>query len=99
MKIQTQSLQKLRDLINEETKYRSGPMLISFFNELGFNDRYGREFPSRWMYTYEKLNALNGTPGLDACIRKVFSPIDFIGQLAKLQECINAFNQYLAFDG
>lgn len=99
MRIQQQTLQKLRDLINEETVYRSGPQLVSFFNALGFNDSYGKGFPSRWMYTDEKLKFLNGTPELDICIKKVFSPIDFIGRLAHLQHCIDSFNQYLVFDG
>ena len=99
MKIQQQTLQKLRDLINEETVYRSGPKLVSFFNDLGFNDSYGNGFPSRGMYTDEKLKLLNGTPELDACIKKVFSPINFVGRLAQLQQCIDSFNQYLVFDG
>ena len=99
MKVQPQTLKKLRELINEETTYRSGPQLVSFFNDLGFHDQYGQGFPSRWMYTDAKLESINGTPELDACIRKVFSPIEFVGRLSQLQQFIDAFNQYLAFDG
>lgn len=42
MQIQQKTLEKLRNLINEETEYRSGPLLVQFFNDLGFNDAYGQ---------------------------------------------------------
>ena len=36
--------------------YKSGPQLVSFFNEwLGAKDQYGQGFPSRWIYTYNKI--------------------------------------------
>ena len=71
------SLEKLRCLINEETEYRSGPQLVQFFNALGFSDSYGQGFPSRWMFTDEKLKAINGTPELDKCLRTVLSPEEY----------------------
>jgi len=99
MILQKKTLEKLRDLINEETEYRSGPKLVQFFNELGFNDTYGQGFPSRWMYTDEKLSIINGTPELDKCIRNLFSPVNFIGRIDELDKFIEEFNQYLVFDG
>jgi len=99
MKLHAKTLEKLRELINEETERRSGPQLVAFFNELGFNDQYGKGFPSRWVYTDEKLAKINGTPELDTCIKKIFSPIQFAGRLTQLQQFINDFNQYLVFDG
>ena len=101
MKLQQKTLEKLRNLINEETEYRSGPKLVDFFNDLGANDTYNRGggFPSRWMYTDEKLSKINGTPELDKCIRKLFAPVNFIGRFAELDKFIADFNQYLAFDG
>lgn len=98
MNLQKKSLEKLRNLINEETEYRSGPNLVDFFNDLGFNDSYGQGFPSRWMYTDEKLSQINGTPELDKCIKKLFAPVNFIGHFADLDNFIKEFNQYLAFD-
>ncbi len=98
MILQSKSLEKLRLLINEETQYRSGPQLVQFFNELGFNDSYEQGFPSRWIYTDEKLAKINGTPELDKCIKKLFSPINFIGRVGELDNFIKDFNQYLAFD-
>ena len=92
------SLEKLRLLINEETGYRSGPQLVQFFNALGFNDSYGQGFPSRWMFTDEKLKAINGSPELDKCIRNVLSPANFIGRISELDKHIVEFNKYIAFD-
>lgn len=54
MQLQQKTLEKLRNLINEETEYRSGPKLVAFFNELGFSDIYAQGFLSRWIYTYPK---------------------------------------------
>ena len=93
------TLEKLRILINEDTERRSGPVLVSFFNELGFNDSYGQGFPSRWIFTDEKLSKLNGKPELDKCIKKLFAPVNFISRFTELDKFIAEFNQYLAFDG
>lgn len=98
MRINNKSIEKLRILINEETEYRSGPQLIDFFKDLGFNDSYGQSFPSRWKYTEDRLKHLNGTSELDKCIKKLFNPVNFIGKISELDNYIKDFNQYLAFD-
>lgn len=98
MILSNKTLEKLRILINEDTERRSGPALVSFFNTLGFNDTYGQGFPSRWIYTDEKLAKINGTPELDKCIKKVFAPVNFIGRFPQLDEFLKDFNQYIAFD-
>ncbi|MFC2028868.1 hypothetical protein ACFLTX_02965 [Chloroflexota bacterium] len=98
MILQKKSLEKLRLLINEETQYRSGPQLVQFFNELGFNDTYGPGFPSRRVYTDEKLAKINGTPELDKCIKKLLAPVNFVGRVKELDNIIMNINQYLAFD-
>ena len=98
MNLNSKSLEKLRELINEETEYRSGPKIVSFFNELGFNDSYGQGFPSRWLFTDEKLKQINGSLNLKECILKLFNPINFIGKNDELKKFISEFNQYLQFD-
>lgn len=98
MLLQDKTLEKLRLLINEETEYRSGPKLVTFFNDLGFNDSYGQGFPSRWIYTDERLNKINGAPELDKCIKKIFAPVNYIGRFSELDNFIKEFNQFLAFD-
>ncbi|HAS1039062.1 TPA: hypothetical protein I3779_000963 [Enterobacter cloacae] len=98
MIISSKTSEKLRDLINEGTEYRSGPNLVKFFNALGFNHSYGQGFPSRWKYTDDCLEVINGTPQLDKCIKEVFNPIHFISRIDELDRYIFEFNQYLAFD-
>lgn len=101
MVLSPKSLECLREMINQKTTYRSGPVLVEFFNRLGFNESYSWNggFPSRWAYTDEKLNAINGRPELDRCIKMVFNPAEFIGRLDVLRSCLAEFNEYLAFDG
>jgi len=98
MILNSKTLEKLRLLINEETEYRSGLKLVSFFNDLGSKDIYGQGFPSRWVYTDNKLNQINGTPVLDKCIKLLFAPVNFIGKYEILDKHISSFNEYLAFD-
>lgn len=98
MILNNKTLEKLRLLINEETEYRSGPQLVSFFNDLGSKDIYGQGFPSRWAYTDNKLSQINGTPELDKCIKAVFAPVNFIGNYDALDRHISSFNEFLAFD-
>lgn len=46
--------------------YKTGPVLIRFFNDrLGFDDRYGQGFPSRWVYVVEKLQDMIGKGTID----------------------------------
>ena len=99
MILQSKTLEKLRNIINEESGRRSGPTLVAFFNELGFKDSYGQGFPSRWIYTDSRLKEINGKPELDKCIKKVFAPVNFVGRFGDLDNLINEFNQYLTFDG
>lgn len=98
MILQTKTLEKLRQIINEESEYRSGPKLVEFFNNLGFNDTYGQGFPSRWKYTDEKLNQINGTPELDKCIKEVFAVVNFANNVSALDNLIADFNKILTFD-
>lgn len=98
MILQRKTLEKLRNLINEETEYRSGPELVSFFNDLGFKDVYGQGFPSRSFYTNQRLSQINGKPEMDKCIKNLFSPVNFVGRYAQLDKLIGEFNEYLNFD-
>lgn len=100
MQLSTKTLEKLRVIINGDNTadYRKGSDLVSFFNQLGFNDVYKQGFPSRWVYTDEKLQQINGKPELDKCIRNIFAVVNYIGRIAELDALIADFNQYLAFD-
>ena len=96
--LNSKTLEKLREFINEEIEYRSGPKLVDFFNELGFDETYQNGFPSRWMYTDSKLYEINNTVKMEQCVLKVFSPINFIESADSLNDIIDTFNKYLAFD-
>jgi hypothetical protein len=98
MILQEKTLEKLRQIINEESEYRSGPKLIEFFSKLGFNESYGQGFPSRWKYTDEKLSQINGTPELDKCIKEVFAVVNFANNVPALDKLIDDFNKILTFD-
>ena len=99
MHISENTIVRLRELINEETGYRSGPKLVEFFNQLGFNYAYGQGFPSRWMFTEDCLKQINGTSKLEDCIKLLFAPSNFIGRFEELKKFLDDFNQYLLFDG
>jgi len=98
MILQAKTLEVLRVLINEKTEHRSGPQLVALFNQLGFHDMYEQGFPSRWAYTDEKLQKINGTPELDKCIKMIFSPINYVKKINELDNFIAELNQYLMFD-
>lgn len=94
------SIEKLRIIINgdDTVDYKSGPNLVRFFNKLGFDDCYRSGFPSRWIFTEQKLNEINGTNKLENCIKAIFAVNNYIGRIDYLDSLISEFNQYLAFD-
>lgn len=100
MLISKKALDVLCDLIvgDGSADKRSGRQLVSFFNELGFNDLYVQGFPSRRNYTMEKLTKINNTPELDKCIKMTFSVVDHVERIKELDESIELFNKYWAFD-
>tara|TARA_R110000751_G_scaffold80214_1_gene161754 strand:+ start:9929 stop:10732 length:804 start_codon:yes stop_codon:yes gene_type:complete len=88
-------MRRLREIINGDSRdgaeilstYRSGPDLISLFNEYGRNDRYQDGFPSRWQYTEERLRELNGKSALGKLVEEVFDPLEFESE----EHAINMF--------
>ena len=99
MTLSGQTIKNLREIINEKSQHRKGPQLVEFFNNLGFHDRYGQGFPSRWLYTEENIKKLNGTSGIDECIKAVFAPNNFIENPGLLFQLLEEFNKHLAYDG
>ena len=99
IQLSPKTIQRLVVLINEETTYRSGPMLVALFNEVGFRDVYGRGFPSRGTFTEEHLKRINGREELERLIRRVFNPREFSECPEKFTACVDSFNAELSFDG
>lgn len=60
--------------------YRSGPKLVSLFNEFGRNDVYGQGFPSMWKYAADCIRYLKKTDSNALCglIEYVFDPREFL---------------------
>ena len=81
--------------------YRTGPQLVEFFNELGFNDSYswGGGFPTRSVFADGRLEQLNGQPGIVTAIENAMNPAEFIDSDFKPEAAAEYLNKYLAFDG
>ena len=79
--------------------YLSGPKLVEFFNEFGFNDTYGQGFPSRWAYAEAKLEQLNETPQLTDAIESSVYPPRFFDTPFEASSAVEYLNKYLAYDG
>ncbi len=60
------------DLDNSLYVYKSGPVLVNFFNTyFGYNDIYGSPFPSRWAYTLQKIEEINDKGELEKLLNIV----------------------------
>ena len=112
MRISEKTIKALQEVINGDGalgEYRSGPVLVNFFNEFGRNDEYGKGFPSRWQYTEECLRSFNGSDKLKDIIESVVDPRDYISpedispsetsQEAQLDKIVNYLTKFLVYDG
>lgn len=97
--ISAQSLEALCKLITAKP-YRSGPQLVTFFNQFGWSDVYGQvSFSSRWKYAEEKLNAINNSDAIVKCIQQAISPRNFLASNEDTEQIVQDMNQYLQYDG
>ena len=78
--------------------YKSGPALVGFFNRyFGDTDRYGQGFPSRWVYTYDKLVALLNAGKFDSFLNLVLGK-EYIMQDCGLSQVEAAERSHEAFE-
>jgi len=113
MKISERTIKRLGEIITGDkalSPYRSGPKLVSFFNEFGTNHTYGQGFPSRWTFAEDCLRQFNDTPVLKKIIKSALDPRDFMGATvhdkvtqqnkpASVQDAMTYLNEFLAYDG
>jgi hypothetical protein len=102
MKISNRSIQAIGRVITGDgdmSPYRSGPQLVSFFNEYGSNARYGQGFPSRWQFAENELHKLNGTENIKAAIEGAVDPRHYMETEFPIEEVIEHLNKYLIYDG
>ncbi|MBZ0205797.1 MAG: abortive infection family protein [Flavobacteriales bacterium] len=84
---------------DQSMPYRSGPKLIQFFNQHGFNDHYPNSgFPTRWVFAFEKLKQMNGKDQLRNVINAAFDPRHFINHPSLPHAAAEHLNKYLKFD-
>lgn len=90
--------------------YRTGPELVRFFNDLGFNTRYGNDFGSRWAFAEQRIRDWNDTPELKKIIVSAFDLRDYMDATVfdpqtsqhhpvSIEEAVSYLNEFLAFDG
>jgi hypothetical protein len=102
MTISNKIINKLAQLISGDapnTPYMTGPALVDFFNECGFNDEYGQGFPTRWRYVAEKLAQTNNSDTLRVILEEYVDPRRFFLEDEKYEIIIRDFNALLKFDG
>lgn len=109
MKVSQHSLSAIAKIItgdppqNRKTglaPYRSGPDLVSFFNQFrSKDDYYGQGFPSRWMYAEASLAELNGTDALEEAINAAFDIRHFTVGGVDVEPAVEFVNAMLDFDG
>lgn len=79
--------------------YRKGTDLVTFFNQLGFEDEYDRDFPSRSYFAASKISSLNGTSLFKQLIEMTVDPRHYIGSDFCVDNAVDYLNRFLEFDG
>jgi hypothetical protein len=77
----------------------SGSKLVEFYNEFGFNDSYGPGFPSRWVYSKDKIDSCNGTTILKTIIEQFVDPRRYFGDDSLTETIVSDINQLIKYDG
>jgi hypothetical protein len=81
MKISERTIKRLGEIIMGDralSPYRSGPKLVTFFNEFGTNHTYSQGFPSRWTFAEGRLRQFNDTLTLKKIILTALDPRDLM---------------------
>ncbi|MDQ1193806.1 hypothetical protein QE419_002572 [Brevundimonas vesicularis] len=113
MKISERTIKRLGEIITGDKKlspYRTGPQLVRFFNDLGFNTLYGNDFGSRWAFAEQRIRDWNDTPDLKKIVASAFDPRDYMDETVfdqqtgqhrpvSIGEAVSYVNEFLAFDG
>lgn len=102
MKISKKITKPLGQLIAGDTgiaPYMSGPNLVDYYNEYDFDDEYGQGFPSRWVYSMEKIIQSNDSPKLQKILEDFVDPRRFVGTDKKVEDAVDEVNKLIKFDG
>ncbi|PFY25752.1 hypothetical protein COL47_00290 [Bacillus toyonensis] len=106
MQFRNRTTQILAETIAGDNEYsfgRTGAELVVFFNEFGFNDRYGKGFPTRWVYAEEKIKEIIKQGDFTRFLNYALDEskyFEYQESEYEMQDEIVAFwNKYLKFDG
>lgn len=102
MKISNKITEQLGKLIAGDigsTPYLTGPKLVDFYNECGFDDTYGEGFPSRWRYSTDKIIESNGKPLLKIVLEEFVDPRRYGGDEAYVDTIVSDINPLIKYDG
>ncbi|OXS74007.1 hypothetical protein B1B04_10355 [Lysinibacillus sp. KCTC 33748] len=103
MKIKNKTIKIMAETIagdNEKSIYRSGPKLVDFFNDLGFDDTYGPGFPTRWVFAEAKIKEIINQDRLLEFINYSLSAEHYLEVQSQfdVDEIIEYWNSYLELD-
>lgn len=101
MEISLRTIQALGKIITGDgdiSPYRSGPMLVDFFNKHGGNSLYGSGFPSRWQFAEDQIKELNNTNSIPSIIEDAVDPRHFLGTDFDVSSAVEHLNRYLKYD-
>lgn len=79
--------------------YLTGPELVDFYNDCGFDDIYGEGFPSRWRYSTERILESNGTDTLRKILEEFVDPRRYGGDNSVVENIVDAVNSLIKYDG
>ena len=102
MKISNKVIEPLGKLIAGDTgvaPYRSGPELVQFYNECGYDDVYGEGFPSRWRYSSDRVFNANDTDGLRIILEEFVDPRRYDGDENITSRIVEVINKLIKIDG
>jgi hypothetical protein len=101
VKLSEQTISALGSIITGDggrSPYRTGPQLVSFFNQFGSNDTHESGFPSRWYYAEEKLREFNDTSAIKDILVAALDPRHFLPTKLDINVAVEHLNQFLEFD-
>lgn len=86
---------------NKKSIYRSGPNLVDFFNELGFNDSYSQGFSTRWVFAEKRIKEIIHQNKFPEFIEYSLSSehfIEFEDMEKRITDIVDYWNRYLKLD-
>jgi len=99
--INEKTIEALGEVITGDAQlspYRSGPELVNFFNQFGFDDSYGGNFPSRWKYAEGKVRHFNNSSKLQLIIEEAVDPRNFLGTEFDIEDAVEYLNEFLYYE-